>query len=135
MVSAVHDPHTGQVIDRVETYLKTARLALENDDSESAASRAYYALYHMTILLLRVVRGIERDRWDHDQLQKAFLDQFCKLHFSFSRADGREWGDVMHTRIDADYGRDPLNSRHVQRSIEKAHRLIGKMRREVGADA
>lgn len=82
--------------------MSTARSALENDDPESAASRAYYALYHVTVLLLRVVRGIERDRWDHDELQKAFLDEFCKLHFRFSRTDGRDWGDVMDTKV---YGR------------------------------
>ena len=135
MVLAVQDPHIRQTIDRVETYLKTARLALENDDPESAASRAYYALYHMTILLLGVIRGIERARWDHDQLHKAFLDEFCKLHFRFSQDDGQEWRDVMYTRIDADYGREPLNSRRAFRSVERAERLIAKMRREVAGNA
>jgi uncharacterized protein (UPF0332 family) len=123
------------VVERSGRFLSTARAALENDDPESAASRAYYAPYHMTILLLSVVRGIERDRWDHDQLQKAFLDEFCKLHFRFSRDDGREWGDVMDTRFTADYDRGPLNRRRALRSLERAERLIAKMRREVGADA
>lgn len=131
----MQDQSTSLVIDRVERYLNTARLAIENGDPESAASRAYYALYHMTKLLLKIPKGIERDRWDHDQLQKAFLDEFCKLHFSFSRADGREWGYLMDTRFTADYDRDPLNRRRALMSLERADRLIAKMRREVGGDA
>jgi uncharacterized protein (UPF0332 family) len=133
--TVVLDPSIRLVVARSERYMNTARTALATGDPESAASRAYYALYHMTILLLRVVRGIERDRWDHDQLQKAFLDEFCKLHFRFSRDDGREWGDVMDTRFTADYGRVPLNHRRAQRSVERAERLIAKMRREVAGDA
>jgi uncharacterized protein (UPF0332 family) len=131
----VLDPSIRLVVARSERFLNTASTALANGDPESAASRAYYALYHMTVLLLRVVRGIERDRWDHDQLQKAFLDEFCKLHFRFSRDDGREWGDVMDTRFTADYGRASLNRRHALRSLERAERLVAKMRREVGGDA
>ena len=133
--AVVLDPSIMPVVERSERFMNTASTALANGDPESASSRAYYALYHMTILLLRVVRGIERDRWDHDQLQKAFLDEFCKLHFSFSRADGREWGDVMDTRFTADYDRGPLNRRRALRSLERAERLIAKMRREVGGDA
>jgi len=135
VVWAVQDPSVNWVVERSRRFLATARIALESGDPESAASRAYYALYHMTVLLLRVVRDIERDRWDHDQLHKAFLDEFCKLGFRFSRVDGQDWRDVMYTRIDADYGRTPLNRRRAQRCLEKAGRLIAKMRLEVEADA
>ena len=78
------DPRTEQVISKVERFLDTARSALENEDPESGASRAYYGLYYATLLLLPVVRAIERDRWDHEQLHRAFLDQFCKLGFACS---------------------------------------------------
>jgi len=135
VVLAVQDPHIRQTIDRVETYLKTARLVLENDDPESAASRAYYALYHMTILLLRVIRGIERDRWDHDQLHNAFLNEFCKLHFKFSQVDGTDWAYVLRTRFMADYDRDPLDTRRAHRAVERAAQLVSKMRLEILRDA
>jgi uncharacterized protein (UPF0332 family) len=128
----VLDPDISQVIDRVEQYLNTASLALENRDPDSASSRAYYALYHMTVLLLRVVWGVERDRWDHPQLHKAFLDHFCKSGFRFSQDDGREWGDVMQARINADYWLEHLRHRTALRSVDKARRLVNKMKIEVG---
>ncbi|MEK7806372.1 MAG: HEPN domain-containing protein [Chloroflexota bacterium] len=127
----MQDPSTGLVIDRGERYLNTARLALENGDPESAASRAYYALYHVTILLLKIVKGIERDRWGHPQLQQAFLDEFCKLGFKFNRNDGDDWAEVMQARLKADYWRDQLTHRSAREAVAKAHRLVDKMRTEI----
>ena len=115
--------------------MNTASTALANGDPESAASRAYYALYHMTILLLRVVRARERDRWDHDQLLNTFLHEFCRLHFKFSRSDGEDWAYVLRTRFMANYDRDPLDTRRAQRAVERAARLVSKMRLEILRDA
>ena len=129
------DPSIQLTVARSERALTTAKLALEAGDPESATSRSYYALYHMTILLLRVVRGIERDRWDHDQLHKAFLDQFCKLGFRFDMDAGRDWGKVKDDRIHADYGRHPMNDRSAQRCVERAEKLIVRMKAEVGINA
>ena len=119
----------------VRAVLKHRQGRFSQRDPESAASRAYYALYHMTVLLLRVVRGIERDRWDHDQLLNTFLHEFCRLHFKFSRSDGEDWAYVLRTRFMADYGRDPLTRRRAQRSVERAERLVNKMLLEIAGDA
>lgn len=117
---------------RSERFLTTARVALETGDPESAASRAYYALYHMTIMLLREVRGIERVRWDHEELHRAFLDEFCKPGFRFSRSEGDDWRYVKDARIDADYSRRSVTDhRRAQRAIERAGRLASKMQVEV----
>lgn len=129
------DPSIRRVVERSERFLNTGRAALESGDPESAASRAYYALYHMTVLLLRVVKDVERDRWDHEQLHHSFLNEFCKPHFRFSYGDGEDWRYVKDTRIRADYGREPLNTRRARRAIAKAERLIAKMRLEVGGNA
>ena len=84
------DPSIGQVVTRAERYLATARLALDDGDPESVASRSYYALYHATILLLGVVRGITRERWDHDELHRMFLEEFCKRGFLFNADDAAD---------------------------------------------
>ena len=129
------DPRTRQVVAKSERFLNTGRWALENGDPESAASRTYYALYHMTILLLRLVRGRFRVRWDHDQLNNAFLDEFCKPGFRFSRRDGDDWGYIKGARLQADYGRPPLAHRRAQRSLERAEQLIAKKGVEVERNA
>ena len=134
-VQVVLDPSVQHAIGRAERFIATARLALEHGDPESAVSRVYYALYHMTILLLGVTRGITRGRWDHNELHRMFLDQFCKLSFKFNVDDGEDWGRVRDARIDGDYGRHVVTTRRAQRSIERAQRLISKIRSEVGADA
>jgi len=111
--------------------LDTATAALERGDSESAASRAYYALYHITVLLLRAIKGIERERWDHDQLHRAFLDQFCEVGYLFSRRDGRDWEYVKNSRIAADYDANPFPAMRGQRAIERARQLIGAMTQRI----
>ena len=90
-------------MEKCERFLQTARNTLDSGDAESGASRAYYALYHMTVLLLSRVKGGTRDRWDQNQLHQAFLDEFCKPGFLFNRNDGNDWGDVMEVRLHADY--------------------------------
>jgi len=121
------DPRTEQVISKVERFLDTGRSALDNEDPESGASRAYYGLYHATVLLLRVVRAIERDRWNHEQLHRAFLDQFCKLGYLFQRQDGEDWAYVLETRFEADYGRTPLAPMRARRTVDRARRLVDDM--------
>ena len=134
-MQVVLDPSVQHAIGRAERFIATARLALENGDPDSTVSRVYYALYHMTILLLGVTRGISRGRWDHNELHGMFLDQFCKLSFKFNVDDGKDWGRVKDARIDGDYGRHAVSSRRAQGSVEQAQRLINKMRSEVAADA
>ncbi len=112
-------------------FLDTATAALESGDSESAASRAYYALYHITVLLLRAVKGIERERWDHEQLHRAFLDQFCMVGYLFRRQDGQDWEYVKISRIAADYGSNPLPAIRARRAIERARRLIDGMTQRI----
>ena len=85
------DPQIEQVIGKVGRFLDTAEAAFESGDFESSTSRAYYALYHITVSLLGVVSGIERERWDHEQLHRAFFDRFCRLGYLFSRQDGEDW--------------------------------------------
>ena len=128
---ALLDPRTEQTINKAVRFLNTATAALESGDSESAVSRAYYALYHITILLLRAVKGIERERWDHEQLHRAFLDQFCEVGYRFSRRDGRDWEYVKNSRIAADYHANPLSSIRGQRAIERARQLIEAMMQRI----
>ena len=85
----------------------------------------------MTILLLKILKGIERDRWDHPQLHKEFLDQFCKLGFRFNQDDGDDWGVVMQARLKADYWREQLRPRSALEAVAKAQRLVAKMGDEV----
>jgi uncharacterized protein (UPF0332 family) len=129
------DSSERRVIEKCERFLRTARAALDNGDPESAASRAYYALHHMTVLLLYRVKSIERDSWSHRQLYQAFLDEFCKLHFRFSRSDGDDWGFVRDIRLLADYSSTPLSIRRARTSVEKSERLVDRMRQEVERDA
>ena len=123
----VLDPSIRRTVDRSRQYLNTARMALDNGDPESAASRAYYSLYHMTILLLRVVRGIERERWDHEQLHREFLDHFCRLGYLFGRQDGEDWDYVKNSRLEADYGESPLPPARARRAVERSRRLANDM--------
>ncbi|MCD5413073.1 MAG: HEPN domain-containing protein [Dehalococcoidia bacterium] len=65
-------------IEKANAFLNTAQLAMRNGDYESCVSRSYYAAYHMVVILLASKANIRRKRWDHNELHRAFGEQFCK---------------------------------------------------------
>ena len=106
-------------------------MAQELGDPESAVSRAYYALYHTTIVLLEVVRNRTRERWAHDQLERAFLEEFCNPGFIFNARDGDTWKQARAVRIDADYRLDRLSQRTAQRILDRVEDLVTRMKYEI----
>ena len=129
------DPSVRRTIERAEQYLQTARRALSEEDSDSSLSRAYYALYHMTVTLVDKRANQRRERWDHIELHKAFLDYFCKRGCLFNQQDGRDWDQAKETRMVADYGPGRISRRRAARLLEKIGQLVQKMQRMVEENA
>lgn len=111
-----------------ETFLQTADYLFENKYYKDCISRAYYAVYHITIALLAVKADIVQRRWDHDELHKAFLDNFFKRGFLFNAKDGEVFSELMNQRFDVDYHMKTSNRKGAERLLNKAKALIKKVK-------
>ncbi|MCL0095280.1 HEPN domain-containing protein [Dehalococcoidia bacterium] len=76
---------------------------MRNGDYESCVSRSYYAAYHMVVILLASKANIRRKRWDHNELHRAFGEQFCKKGWLFTREDGDLFRTLQLERFSTDY--------------------------------
>ena len=59
------------LIERAQESLRAAQLCLEAELVNSAASRAYYAMFQAAQMALEVA-GVARTRWSHPALQSFF---------------------------------------------------------------
>ena len=114
-------------MDKAQRFLAAAQLAFEHGQYESAVSRAYYAAYHMVAWVLLERGNIDRERWDHIQLHKAFVESFCKKGFLFTAADGDLVKELQDERADADYQNVRFNQRRVERLIARTDALCAKI--------
>lgn len=128
-------PELNSALVKADRFMQTARLAFADGDPESAVSRAYYGLFHVTAVLLEVVANRTRERWEHTQLEKAFLDEFASRGFRFSARDGNTWKEAHLSRVNADYRVDELRARAAQRLLSRIEDLVARMKDEIQRSA
>lgn len=129
------NPELNSALVKGDRFLQTARLAFADGDPESAVSRAYYGLFHVTVALLAVVANRTRERWEHTQLEKAFLDEFARRGFRFSARDGNTWKEARLSRITADYQVGELTTRAAERLLARVEDLAARMKDEIQRSA
>lgn len=129
------NPELNSALVKGDRFLQTARLAFADGDPESAVSRAYYGLFHVTVALLAVVANRTRERWEHIQLEKAFLDEFARRGFRFSARDGNTWNEARLSRITADYRVAELTTRAAERLLSRVEDLAARMKDEIQRSA
>jgi uncharacterized protein (UPF0332 family) len=114
-------------INKVQRFLSTAQLALDDGDADSCVSQAYYAVFHAIILLFEA-RGNTRERWSHTEVHKVFLLEFCNRgYLGFSKRDADTLGELQQARLDADYGLTAINLVRAERLLRKAASLFIKV--------
>ena len=128
-------PELNSALVKADRFMQTARLAFADGDPESAVSRAYYGLFHVTAVLLEVLANRTRERWEHTQLEKAFLDEFASRGFRFSARDGNTWKEAHLSRVTADYRVDELRARAAQRLLSRIEDLVARMKDEIQRSA
>lgn len=114
-------------VEKADRFLQAAHLAYEHGHYETSVSRAYYAVFHLVAWVLLERRGVDRNRWDHVQLHKEFLDNFCKRGFLFSAADGDVVAKLLEARRHADYDDVRFERQEVERLVTRATSLCAKI--------
>lgn len=111
---------------KAERFLRTAHLALRDGDYDSAASRAYYAVYHAFVCLLDLGADIRQERWDHIDLLARFSQEFCKRRGLFSTNDYRDVTRLQEMRLFGDYQYGFVGQKQAEWAVSRATSLIEK---------
>jgi uncharacterized protein (UPF0332 family) len=113
---------TRKLLDKSAHAIRAARLLLENDETDFAAGRAYYAMFYAAEALL--CEEGRRSR-SHSGVHSLFGEQFAKS----GRLDPKfhRWLlDAFDQRLQGDYGFDAttLTPAEVERTIEQAAEFL-----------
>lgn len=103
-------------LDRARESLRAAELCLQEGYANSAANRAYYAMFQAAQVALEHV-GSGRAVWSHASLQAAFVTECIHRRKIYSAALREHLSIGLRIRQAADYG-------HVGVSQNIAHRLL-----------
>lgn len=100
----------------VEIFLRASQLCLEEELVNSAASRAYYAMFQAAQVALELA-GVARRQWSHATIQAAFASELIHRRKIYPMTLRRELPDGLGVRQAADY-----SGLGVSRAI--AHRIV-----------
>lgn len=119
---------------RAEEFVAAARVCLEQDFSNSAASRAYYAVLHAGVAaLVTITRNHSVDSLmngkTHGKVAALFDLEFVNRTKLFHYHKG-VIHDLRERRHDADY-RDGVNHSKAKKCVEKAEGLVSAVRGEI----
>ena len=113
------------LLDKAVRALDAARRALGQDDTETAADRAYYAVYYAAWSLLDL-EGAPRPK-----THNGLIAEFSRLYVKTGRIDvetGAILSRLQSLRLVADYTLEPIPPDDARRAISEAERLIGLAR-------
>ena len=117
-------------LDRAQESLKAAELCLQAGLVNSAASRAYYAMFQAAQAALKAV-GSTREEWSHHLLQASFTTELIhrrKVLPSVFR-DYLSYG--LRVRHVADYGSSGVSRKVAQRMVHRATSFISTVKEKV----
>ena len=109
------------LLDKAVRTLDAARRALDQDDTETASDRAYYAAWSLLDL-----EGAPRPK-----THNGLIAEFSHLYVKTGRIDvetGAILSRLQSLRLVADYTLEPIPPDDARRAISEAERLIGLAR-------
>ena len=99
--------------------LKAAELCLREGLVNSAASRAYYAMFQAAQSALEA-QGIVRPEWSHKSLHSSLNQQLIHQKKVFPRVFRDYLTSALTVRQAADYGEGGISGKIAQRQVRRA---------------
>lgn len=119
---------------KAQDALAAAEVLLDKKLLDSAANRAYYAVFHAARAAL-VAAGVSSPGhpWSHEAIQGGFaqLTQRRKMY------PNQLLGDLAHLlsiRLLADYAVESVSSKQAAAVVRKAREFVAEVRREIDRD-
>jgi len=111
------------LLDRAQESLRAAELCLEAELVNSAASRAYYAMFQAAQVALEAA-GAARDQWSHAALQAAFTTELIRRRKAYPASLRDHLSVGLRARLAADYGREGVSRTVAHRVVRRAATFI-----------
>lgn len=121
-------------LDRAEESLEAAQLCLEAQLVNSAASRAYYAMFQAAQVALEAA-GFVRVQWSHSGLQATFTTELIHRRKLYSATLRDHLASGLGVRQAADYGHAGISGKVAQRLVRRATTFVDVVREVTNAGA
>jgi uncharacterized protein (UPF0332 family) len=116
---------------RTQGSLKAAQLCLEQQLSDSAVSRAYFAAFQAAICALET-QGIKRDEWTHKGVHSDFVHRFVSRRKIVPASFASALPNLMRLRHIGDYRQPGVSQNQAVRAVRLAQDFVALLLKEVG---
>jgi uncharacterized protein (UPF0332 family) len=117
-------------LDRAQESVKAAQLCLREGFVNSAASRAYYAIFQAAQVAMAIA-GFPRDEWSHSGLQAAFAAELIHRRKIYPAAFRDYLSSGLMVRQTADYGPEEVSRKMAQRLVRRAASFVAAVAEKV----
>lgn len=117
-------------LDRVRESLSAAQLCLQEDLVNSAASRAYYAMFQAAQVAMKIA-GFPRSEWSHSGLQAAFANELIHRRKIYPGVFRDYLSSGLRTRHVADYKIEGVSRKTAQRLVHRAASFVSAVEEQM----
>ena len=117
-------------LERAQSSLQAARLCLEKHLFDSAASRAYFAMFMIAICALENL-GIKRSEWTHKGVHSDFVFNFVRGRKIVPASFASALPPAMEIRHIADYRQPGVSQRQAERVVRLAGEFSERLSKEM----
>jgi uncharacterized protein (UPF0332 family) len=114
---------TAMELARAIESLKAAELCLQEGLVNSAASRAYYAMFQAAQIALEA-QGLVRSEWSHKGLHSSFNQELIHRRKLYPRILRDYLTSALAVRQAADYGETGVSAKIAQRQVRRAATFV-----------
>lgn len=112
---------------KAEESLTAAELSYNAGLYNSAASRAYYAMFQASHVALEKA-GFKRTEWSHTALRAAFANELTRRRKLYSPFVARYLTLELEIRLLADYGDGDVSKKQAARELRWARQLMEEIK-------
>ena len=116
---------------RAQGSLKAAQLCLEQQLSDSAVSRAYFAAFQAAICALES-QGVKHKEWTHKGVHSEFVPRFVSRRKIVPASFASALPNVMRLRHIGDYRQPGVSQKQAERAVHLAREFVKLLITEVG---
>ena len=124
-------------IERARESLRAAQLCVQEGLVNSAASRAYYAMFQAAQVAMAAAGSSQRE-WSHQGLQASFVTELIHRRKMYPAVFRDYLSHSLGVRRAADYGLAGVSRKIAQRSVHRAASFVAaveeKMRHETPSE-
>jgi uncharacterized protein (UPF0332 family) len=109
--------------------LRTSQSAYEQGDSDSCASRDYFAVFQAEIAALIKLTEFRQEQWRHERVQAEFNQRLIQARKVFPASLRSTHDDLIGRRHTADYTDQLISARTAERCLRKAAEMFTTIER------